>query len=134
MELSKQFFEKLKLIDASLDAVFDNSEDSIHVSSLRSGSLKVLENTFPRKFGELYPELEGRVIKELKEQDVWKRFSSAKEYDNHLQQQEDSYLEAKKREHDHLDKEWDKENRRFINDALENARRGIFSNPQRGKE
>lgn len=133
MELSKEFFEKLKLIDANLDAVFDDHEDSIHVSAMRRGGLKVLENTFKRNYGEMYPELERRVIEELKEQDVWKKFGSGKAYDDAIQKKFDESQASKKRELDHLDKEWNKENKKYINEAIENAKRGIFTMPQEAR-
>lgn len=134
MELSKSFFEKLKLIDDKLDAVFDENQDSIHVSAMRSGCLKVLENTFKRQHGEMYPELERRTLKELKEQDVWKKFGSGKAYDNYLQDQQDAEEKRKQREIDDLDRQWTIENKRYINEAIENAKRGIFSQPKIPKE
>lgn len=134
MELSKHFLDELKLIDQKLDAVFDENQDSIHVSAMRTQGLKVLENTFTRKSGELYPELERRVLKELRNQDVWKIHGSGKAYDNYLADKEEEEQKRRQREVDDLDRQWTLENKRYINEAIENAKRGIFSVPKSPKE
>ena len=88
MDFSKEFLERLRLVDQTLDAFYDYSQDSICVWSTRAGK-KDLVLIEKREYGELYRELEHRILDKLKENDIWKKYGDAKTYERILQDKED---------------------------------------------
>jgi len=126
MELSEWFLAGLKEYDESLSAHFDDIEDTIHLYYHKSGK-KSLAYSVKRQFGELYPELQRRILKELPLHDVWKRFGDGKAYDDWLYEEEKKHREAAQRKLDNDRMEKMKENKWAFKAAIENARRGILS-------
>lgn len=133
MELSKSFLEDLKLIDQTLDAFFDSSQDSICVWTTRAGK-KDLAFVVNRETGELYPELERRAIRKLHESDIWRRYGDAKSYERKLQEKEDEYRAKKKLEWEAKRQMLWREHRTEIRHAMENAKSGVLSGPGKTQE
>ena len=126
MELSEWFLAGLRAYDTSLSAVFDDQEDTIHLYYQKSGQ-RSLAYSVKREFGELYNELQRKILKELPLHDVWKRFGSGKAYDDWLHEEESLNREAAQKKIDHDRMERMKEDKWKIRAALENAKAGRFT-------
>lgn len=125
MELSEWFLEGLKEYDENLSAIFDEIQDKIHLYYHKSGQ-KSLAYSVKRETGELYPELQRRILKELPLKDIWRRFGSGKAYDDYLEESAKKARESRQKELDDARLQRMKENRWKIKSALENARAGRF--------
>lgn len=125
MELCGWFLTGLTDYDPSLTAVLDDQEETIHICYQKSGK-KSLAYSVKRKYAELYPELQRRILKELPLKDVWKIHGSGKAYDDFLDEEERKHRESKQRDFDNRREDLIKENRWSIASALENARAGRF--------
>lgn len=90
-ELSRFFLEELKAYEPYLNATLDHPSDSIHIWAERPSRPKVHELSVKREFGELYPELERRTLKKLRDCDIWKKFGTGKAYDDYLAKEEEEY-------------------------------------------
>lgn len=123
MELSEWFLNGLKECDSSLSAVYDNFDDCIHLHYSKSGR-KSLAYSVKRSFGELYPELQRRILKELPIHDIWRRFGSGKAYDDYLYEEDKRRRETAQKKID--DERWEKIKaaKWQIRSAVENARSG----------
>lgn len=126
MDFSKDFLEKLKLVDQTLDAFFDYGQDSICVWSTRAGQ-KDSVLVMKREHGELYRELEHRALTKLRENDIWKKYGDAKSYNRILEEKEEAYKKKAKAEYEAKRMTIWKEHKREIRDAMENAKSGILS-------
>ena len=126
MEFSKQFLEKLKGVDQTLDAFFDYSQDSVCVWSTREGK-KDLAFVLKREYGELYRELEMRVIQKLHESDTWRKYGDAKTYNRILEEKEDAHRAKAKKDYEAKRMTIWKQHKREIRDAMENAKSGVLS-------
>lgn len=126
-KLSPSFYEQLHVIDPCCDAVYDSHEDAIVVWSNRKAGITQHELTVKRECGENYGPLERRTLQKLKECDVWKRFKSADEFDDYLEEQAKTALataneSARKERLAKL-----KDERDFVEAAIWNAQHGRFT-------
>lgn len=126
MDLGEWFLKGLAEYDSNLSAVFDDQTDEIHLFYVKSGQ-KSLAYSVAREYGELYPELQRRILKQLPLHDVWKRFGSGQAYDDYLYQEEIKRREEKQKQIDDERFAKMKQERWRFKAAIENAKRGIFS-------
>lgn len=126
MELSEWFLTGLTDYDSSLSAVFDDREDEIHLFYRKSG-LRSLAYSVKRQNGELYPELQRRILKELPLKDILKRHGSGKAYDDFLEEEDRKRRATAQKKLDDDRMARIKEDKWLIRSAIENAKAGRFT-------
>lgn len=90
-----EFLSGLQAYDPTLQAYRDYScGGKIVVFSTRKGT-KTYEFSAKRGLGELWPELERKIVKNLGKMDVWKRYGSGEKFDDAIAEEAES--ETKKR-------------------------------------
>lgn len=132
MQLSKEFLSTLTAFDRTLDGVFDIEQDSVLLWSSRAGS-KDLVLSLKRDYAESYEACSRRALAKLHEMDVWKKFGSANNLDDHLDKMEKEYRAKKKEEYQEKRKLLFKEHATEIKDAIKNANSGVFSGKAKHK-
>jgi len=105
-ETGSEFLKKLKLYDPCLEAYRDNRRQAIVVWATRQGGKRVHEFTLERKEGEMWGEFENRIIFNLPQGDIWKRFGTGKAFDDYLKEQATKAREEKLKDvkHNRLEK------------------------------
>ena len=128
-DCSEDFIQELKAYDDCLNATRDVEANKIYVWAVRKGK-QVHELTVQRNFGELWPEVERKTIKKLRDCDVWKNFKSADEFDDYLFDKENEHrqkLKAKNKQ-DRISRL--KEDRYAFEAAVWNAQNGRLTRDQ----
>lgn len=124
--LTKEFLLSLTAFDKTLDGVFDQDQDSVHIFSNRGGE-KELVLSLKRDYAEGYEACSRRALARLHEMDIWRKYGDGKSYDKYLDEKEKDHRVKKKKEYKEKRERLFKEHATEIRHAIKNAQSGKFA-------